>query len=96
MRCFCLHAGFYRRYIKDFLKIAHPLGMFLEKECMFYFDESCLKVFCELKENLVSKPIIISLDWSKPFGVMCHASGVALGVVLEQRRDQNPLSRLLC
>ena len=49
---------------------------------MFYFDESCLKAFGELKEKLVSAPIIISPDWSKPFEVMCDASGVALGVVL--------------
>ena len=53
---------------------------------MFYFDESCLKAFGELKENLVFAPIIISPDWSKPFEVMCDASGVALGVVLGQRR----------
>ena len=37
---------------------------------------------------MVSTPIIISPDWSKPFEVMCDASGVALGVVLEQRRDK--------
>ena len=35
---------------------------------------------------MVSAPIIISPDWSKPFEVMCDASGVALGMVLGQRR----------
>ena len=33
-------------------------------------------------------PIIISLDWSKPFEVMCDASGVALGVVLGQKKEK--------
>ena len=36
----------------------------------------------------MSAPIIISQDWSKPFEVMCDASGFALDVVLEQRRDK--------
>ena len=48
------YAGFYRRFIKDFSKISHPLCKLLEKECKFYFDEFCLKAFGELKEKLVS------------------------------------------
>ena len=70
VRSFLGHAGFYQRFIRDFLKIAHPLCKLLEKECKFYFDKFCLKVFGKLKENLVSAPIIISMDWSKPFEVM--------------------------
>ena len=88
VRSFLVHAGFFRRFIKDFSKISHSLCKLLEKECKFYFDESCLKAFGDLKEKLVSAPIIISPDWSKPFEVMCDASGVALGVVLGQRRDK--------
>ena len=87
VRSFLGHAGFYRRFIKDFSKIAHPLCKLLEKDCKFYFDESCLKIFDELKEKLVSVPIIISPDWNIPFDVMCDASRVALGVVLGQRRN---------
>ena len=49
VRSFLGHAGFYRRFIKDFSKIAHPLCKLLEKECKFCFDESCLKAFSELK-----------------------------------------------
>ena len=55
-----------------------------EEDCKFYFDESCIKAF-GLKEKLVSAPIIISLDWNIPFKVMCDASGVSLGVVLEKK-----------
>ena len=66
----------------------HFLCKLLEKECKFYFDESCLKAFGELKEKLVSVPIIISPDWSKPFDVMCDGSEVALGVALAQRREK--------
>ena len=84
VRSFLGHAGFYRRFIKDFSKIAHPLCKLLEKDCKFCFDESCLKAFSELKDKLVSAPIIISPDWNSPFKVTCDASGVALGVVLGQ------------
>ena len=82
------HAGFYQRFIKDFSKIAHPLCKLLEKDCKFCFDESCLKGFSELKDKLVSAPIIISLDLNSPFEVMCYNSGVALGVVLGQIKNK--------
>ena len=55
VRSFLGHAGFYQRFINDFSTIAHPLCKLLEKECKFYFDESCLKAFGELNEKLVSK-----------------------------------------
>ena len=84
LRSFLGHAGFYRRFIKDFSKIAHPLCKLLEKEYKFYFDESCLNAFGELKEKLVYAPIIISPDWSKPFEVICDVSRVSLCLVLGQ------------
>ena len=89
MRSFLRHVGFYRRFIKGFSKIAHPMCKLLEKDCKFSFDESCLKAFGELKEKLVSAPIIISTDWNSPFEVMCDAIGVALGVVLGQKKNKS-------
>ena len=88
MRNFLGQAGLYWRCIKDFSKAAHSLCKLLEKHCKFYFDESCLKAFGELKEKLMSVPIIISLDWNIPFEVMCDASWIALGVILGQRRNK--------
>ena len=66
----------------------HPLCKLLKKGYKFYFDESCLKAFGELKEKLVSAPIIILPDWSETFEVMCDASGVALSLVLGHRREK--------
>ena len=88
IRSFLGHAGFYRRFIKDFSKIAHPLCKLLEKEIKFVFNDACRKAFEELKKRLVSAPIIVAPDWDQPFEVMCDASGVALGVVLGQRREK--------
>ena len=52
------------------------------------FDEAFFKAFECLKEKLVSAPIIVPPDWTKPFEVMCDASGVALGAVLGQRCEK--------
>ena len=53
IRSFLGHAGFYRRFIKDFLKIARPLCRLLEKETKFNFDDSCKAAFEEIKLRLV-------------------------------------------
>ncbi|GKC10056.1 hypothetical protein Tco_1001666 [Tanacetum coccineum] len=45
IRSFLGHAGFYRRFIKDFSKIAHPLTKLLEKDTPFEFNEECHKAF---------------------------------------------------
>ena len=82
------HVGFYRRFIKDFSKIAKLLTSLLIKVVPFNFDQYCLDAFCKLKEALVSAPIIQTPDWTLPFEVMCDASDYAIGVVLGQRQDK--------
>jgi len=49
IRSFLGHAGFYRKFIKEFSKIARPLTNLLEKDVPFYFDEGCLKAWERLK-----------------------------------------------
>ncbi|XP_049345456.1 uncharacterized protein LOC125809973 [Solanum verrucosum] len=88
VRSFLGHAEFYRRFMKDFSKIAHPLCRLLENEMNFAFDKACLKAFKCLKEKLISAPVIIGPDWAEPFEVMCDASCTALGVVLGQKRNK--------
>ena len=90
IRSFLGHAGFYRRFIKDFSKIAKPLTNLLAKEIQFVFDEDCLNAFCRLKEALISAPILQPPDWSIPFEIMCDASDYAVGAVLGQRKDNRP------
>ena len=62
VRSFLGHAGFYRRFIKDFSKIAKSLSNLLNKDVVFLFDEECLKAFNTLKTSLVSAPVIIEPD----------------------------------
>ena len=58
IRSFLGHAGFYRRFIKDFSKIAKPLTNFLAKDALFVFYNNCLEAFCMLKEALITAPIL--------------------------------------
>ena len=82
------HAGFYRRFIKDFSQTARPLTSLLAKDAPFEFTDECLKAFNTLKKALVSAPIIQPPDWSLPFEIMCDASDFAVGAVLGQTKDK--------
>jgi hypothetical protein len=90
VRSFLGHAGFYRRFIRDFSKIAQPMCRLLQKDAQFDFDESCKEAFDILKEKLCSSPIIKPPDWSLPFEIMCDASGSSVGAVLGQRVGKDP------
>ncbi|KAM2886687.1 hypothetical protein COP2_013742 [Malus domestica] len=90
VRSFLGHAGFYRRFIKDFSKIAQPLCRLLQKEVAFEFTKECTASLNQLKELLTTAPIIVPPDWSLPFELMCDASNYALGAVLGQRKDKKP------
>ncbi|XP_071914099.1 uncharacterized protein [Coffea arabica] len=85
VRSFLDHAGFYRRFIKDFSKIGAPLFQLLQNDVSFEFDETCKGAFNKLKELLTTSPIIQPPDWNLPFEIMCDASDYAVGAVLGQR-----------
>ncbi|GJW61448.1 putative nucleotidyltransferase, ribonuclease H [Tanacetum coccineum] len=87
VRSFLGHAGFYRRFIKDFSMISKPMTQLLMKDAKFDFSDDCKKAFNILKEKLTTAPIIISPDWNVPFELMCDASDFAVGAVLGQRID---------
>ena len=78
------HAGFYRRFIKDFSKIFSPLCYLFQKEVLFEFDGECLMAFEKLREILTTTPIIQPPNWSQPFKLMCDASDYAIGAVMGQ------------
>ncbi|GJZ38026.1 reverse transcriptase domain-containing protein [Tanacetum coccineum] len=82
IRSFLRHAGFYRRFIKDFSKIARPLTKLLEKDTPFEFDDECRRAFESLNEKLTCALVIVSPNWNLPFELMCYASDFAIGAVL--------------
>ncbi|GJY75376.1 reverse transcriptase domain-containing protein [Tanacetum coccineum] len=86
VRSFLGLAGFYRRFIQDFSKIARPMTHLLEKETPFVFSKDCIDAFQTLKKKLTEAPILVVPDWNLPFELMCDASNFAIGAVLGQRK----------
>ncbi|GKD77859.1 reverse transcriptase domain-containing protein [Tanacetum coccineum] len=89
IRSFLGHAGFYRRFIKDFSKISRPMTHLLEKNTPFIFSEECIQAFQTLKKKLTEAPILIAPNWDQPFELMCDASDYAIGAVLGQRIEKH-------
>jgi hypothetical protein len=84
IRSFLGLAGYYRRFIKDFSKIAKPITRLLEKNMDFDWTEECQASFEELKKRLTSAPVLILPDITKKFDIYCDASRQGLGCVLMQ------------
>nr|GEZ43246.1 reverse transcriptase domain-containing protein [Tanacetum cinerariifolium] len=82
IRSFLGHAGFYRRFIKDFSKIVRPMTRLQEKYTSFIFSQECVDAFQTLKRMIAEDPILIAPDWVMPFDLMCDASDFAIGAVL--------------
>jgi hypothetical protein len=84
IRSFLGLAGYYRRFIPDFPRIAKPMTKLLKKGVKFVWSEACEKAFHTLRQHLTSAPVLAQPDNSKRFEVFCDASGTGLGCVLIQ------------
>jgi ribonuclease HI len=84
IRSFLGLAGYYRRFIEGFSKIARPMTELLKKEKKFNWTESCEKSFQELKRRLTTALVLTLPDIQRDFVVYCNASRQGLGCVLMQ------------
>ncbi|XP_073137474.1 uncharacterized mitochondrial protein AtMg00860-like [Henckelia pumila] len=84
IRSFLVLAGYYRRFIQDFSKIALPLTSLTRKGVKFVWSEQCDKSFAELKEKLMSAPVLAIPEGTGCFVVYTDASKSGLGAVLMQ------------
>ena len=100
LRSFLGFCSYYRRFVKDFARIAGPLHqlvnnclheMKVEKKLKVPFvkrwNSECQTAFDALKTKLTHPPILGFADYSKPFIVETDASHVGLGAVLSQDQD---------
>ena len=90
LRSFLGLANYYRRFIRNFSKIAKPLSDLLKKSVSQVWDEYCISAFAELKEKLSSPPVLKFPEFDKPFEVHTDASDFAIGGVLMQ--DGQPVA----
>ncbi|GJT00734.1 putative reverse transcriptase domain-containing protein [Tanacetum coccineum] len=78
-------AGYYRRFIEGFLKIAKPMTKLTQKNMKFDWSENAEAAFQLLKQKLCSAPILALPEGSENFVVYCDASRKGLGAVLMQK-----------
>lgn len=84
IRSFLGLAGYYRRFIEGFAKIARPMMALLQKDKKFEWTEACEESFQELKKRLTTAPVLVLPDIHWDFVVYCDASRQGLGCVLMQ------------
>jgi hypothetical protein len=84
IRSFLGLAGYYRRFIPDFSRIAKPMTELLKKGVKFSWNEKCAEAFHTLRAHLTTAPVLAQPDPSQSFDVYCDASGTGLGCVLMQ------------
>lgn len=92
VRAFLGFVGYYRRFVKDFSKIAKPLNELLKGTSRprgrgsppVEWSSECEAAFQQLKQELVQAPILAYADFTQPFLVYTDASNRGLGAVLAQ------------
>jgi len=84
IRSFLGLAGYYRRFIEGFSKLALPLTQLTCKGKAFVWDVHCENNFSELKKRLTTAPVLILPKSDESFVVYCDASKLGLGGVLMQ------------
>lgn len=81
---------YYRCFIENFAKVAHPLFQLLTKDSEFVWSDDCDATFTKIKELVCSAPILRGPDWALPFHIHTDASQTTIGAVLGQQEDKVP------
>src|SRR5687767_2470726 len=89
VRSFLGLCSYYRRFIKDFSKIAKPLHNLTKKDEKFEWKKEQQKAFDILRTKLTEKPILVYPDFDKEFILITDGSKMGLGAVLAQMNEEN-------
>ncbi|GAA5907915.1 hypothetical protein JCM5296_006131 [Sporobolomyces johnsonii] len=84
-------ANFYRRFIKDYSKIAHPLTRLTKKTVDFDMDDAAVAAFDTLKSAFEGDRILRHFRPGLPIELETDASDFALGSVISQRHEDGKL-----
>ncbi|KAL0556514.1 hypothetical protein IC582_005028 [Cucumis melo] len=85
VRSFLGLAGYYRRFVENFSRIATPLTQLTRKGVPFVWSKACEDSFQNLKQKLVTAPVLTVPDGSGSFVIYSDASKKGLGCVLMQQ-----------
>ncbi|KAL0537392.1 hypothetical protein IC582_026370 [Cucumis melo] len=85
VRSFLGLAGYYRRFVENFSRIATPLTQLTRKGAPFVWSKACEDSFQNLKQKLVTAPVLTVPDGSGSFVIYSDASKKGLGCVLMQQ-----------
>lgn len=82
-------ASYYRRFIPDFARVAHPLHGLTKKNAVYYWTTDCDAAFNQLKECLITAPVLSYPRFGpdQEFILETDASGVGLGTILTQDQE---------
>lgn len=87
-------ASWYRRFVPSFSSLISPLTRLTEKNRPFIWDQECDQALNQIKEHLVSAPILACPDFSLPFIVETDASDFGLGAILSQKQEDG--EKVIC
>ena len=90
VRSFLGLARYYRRFIKDFSKLASPLFGLLGKDIEFIWLENYYEALDTLNSKLVTDPILRGQNWALPFHIHIHASKKVIGGALGKTDEKLP------
>lgn len=75
-------SGYYRTHIQNFADLSKPLTQLTKGNQTFSWTDDCEQAFQKLKQKLMSEPLLVYPDFSKPFVLSTDASSVGLGAIL--------------
>jgi len=78
--------GYYRKFVKDYGKIAKPLTELTKKDG-FSWSSTAVEAFNRLKHIMTSSPVLVLPNFSLPFEIECDAAGRGIGAVLMQNKQ---------
>jgi len=82
-------ANYYRRFIKDFARVARLMNMLTRKDMKWQWGQEQQKAFDELKGVFTTKPVLAAPDLDKEFRVEANASNYVTGGVLSMKCSNN-------
>lgn len=96
IRAFVSLAGFYRRHVQGFSKIASPLNDLLKKNRVFLWGQEQEKAFQSLKLAIASAASLKYPDPAKPYKLYTDASDIGVRAVLTLWDDESEAERPIC